>query len=168
MASQLQIRQEITDRILEALTSGRLLSWRKPWNADGNCGSPCNVVTKKAYTGINPLLLEVAASRHGFSSTWWATFRQWTELGGTVMRRPAKRSAGSLGDSHRVLHARRQKQVDEDGEEVDEKFFLLRSYTVFNLDQVHGEHLDHLRGTAFQDSTRRRFLGGPGMLLAVR
>ena len=32
-----------------------------------------------------------------------------------------------------------------DGEEEEKDIFFLRTYTVFNVDQVEGEHLDHLR-----------------------
>src|SRR5262249_13858521 len=118
MTSQ-QIRQTITDRIVEALKSGQLPPWRRPWNADDNCGSPGIVVTKKPYSGINPLLLEVTGSRYGFHSKWWATFRQWAELGATVMRRPANVRQGQWGAQIVYCTPVRKKQVDEDGEEIE-------------------------------------------------
>ena len=34
---------------------------------------------------------------------------------------------------------------DEDGDDEEQKFFFLKTYTVFNVDQVLGSHLDQLR-----------------------
>jgi hypothetical protein len=33
----------------------------------------------------------------------------------------------------------------EDGTEEEDKFFVMKTFTVFNLDQVEGDYLDHLR-----------------------
>ena len=40
MRSQTEIRQQITDTIIEALTNGNLPPWRKPW-AIRKCGDWC-------------------------------------------------------------------------------------------------------------------------------
>ena len=74
MPSQNEIRQRITSTIVEALKSGGLPPWRRPWAADPNAGFPANVVSKKKYRGINPLLLEIAAMQHGLKGKWWATY----------------------------------------------------------------------------------------------
>ena len=82
MPSQNEIRQRITSTIVEALKGGGLPPWRRPWAADPNAGFPVNVVSKKKYRGINPLLLAIAAMRHGLKGKWWGTYNQWKELGG--------------------------------------------------------------------------------------
>src|SRR5687767_490929 len=51
---------------------------------------------------------------------------------------PRARAAWPVGHSDRVLPPLTRKDTDENGEEVEERFFVLRSYTVFNLDQVAG------------------------------
>ena len=77
MSNQNEIRQRITDQIVAALKDGtKLPPWRKPWRTDANAGHPTNVVSKRGYTGINPLLLDLAATRHDLKSKWWGTFRQ--------------------------------------------------------------------------------------------
>src|SRR5512144_1457857 len=98
MPSQNDIRQTVTDQILAALESGSIPPWRRPWAVGGkNSGSHANVVTKRSYRGLNPILLDLASERHGFSSRWWGTFRQWQTLGGKVMARPSHMPPGKWG-----------------------------------------------------------------------
>jgi antirestriction protein ArdC len=144
MPSQSEIRQQITNQIIAALESSKLPPWRKPWRSDANAGHPCNVLSRNRYSGVNPLLLEIAAERHGLQSKWWGTFRQWEQLGGRVKKRPADVPPGSWGTSIVFCKPVTKAEIDEDGEEVEEKFWVLRTYTVFNLDQVDGP-FDHLR-----------------------
>lgn len=68
MASQQRIRESITDQIVAALESGDIPPWRRPWKVGPNAGFPANVVSKKAYRGINPILLDMAAALHNLSS----------------------------------------------------------------------------------------------------
>ena len=143
MAGNIQIRQEITDRIITALESGNLPPWRQPWVHDRNAGFPRNVVSQRSYSGVNPLLLAVAAERHRLQSRWWATFRQWDELGGKVMRRPDDVLPGEWGTKIVFCAPIKKKKVSANGDEVEDRFFMLKTYTVFNADQVEG--VDHLR-----------------------
>lgn len=109
-----------------------------------NSGHPCNAVSRRRYTGINPLLLEIAAHRHGLQSKWWGTFRQWSDLGGQVKRRPADVPPGQWGTNIVFCRPVSKKTTGDSGEETEDKFFVLRTYTVFNLDQVEGP-FDRLR-----------------------
>src|ERR1700733_14593849 len=97
MSTQTEIRQRITNQIIEALKSGKLPPWRQPWASNPNAGFPANVVSKRHYTGVNPMLLQMAAQKHGFKSKWWGTFRQFESLGGRVMHRPADVQQGQWG-----------------------------------------------------------------------
>jgi len=72
------------------------------------------------------------------------TFRQWEALGGRVNRRPEHVPPGQLGTAIVFCKPVTKKDTDENGEEVEDKFLVLRTYTVFNLDQVTGP-FDHLR-----------------------
>ncbi|WP_339684949.1 ArdC family protein [Gimesia maris] len=141
MSTNQQIRSEITNQIISSLESGYLPPWRKPWSSDRNAGMPKNVVSGDLYSGVNILLLQIASERHGFQSRHWGTFKQWQELGGKVMRRPSHVSQGKWGTKI-VFCKPVKKQKDHDEEET---YFLLRTYTVFCVDQVEGEHLDYLR-----------------------
>ncbi len=76
------IRQEFTNQIIDALKKGTV-PWRKPWVNDPNFGMPMNVISKKRYQGINTLLLNM---EQDYESKYWATFKQWQSLGGSVKR----------------------------------------------------------------------------------
>lgn len=144
MATQDQIRNDITNQIIEALEKGDTVPWRQGWLGTKNGGRPANVVSKKSYSGINALLLSMHRQRHGFRSRWYATYRQWQDMGGQVMRRPA--DVQDWGCSI-IYYCPITKTVTDPttGEETEEKYPLLRQYYVFSIDQVEGDHLDHLR-----------------------
>ena len=116
-----------------------------PGGSDKNAGFPANVVSKKPYRGINPILLDVASARHNLTSKWWATFNQWKGLGGKVMRRPADVPEGQWGTTIVFWTPVTKTEKDAEGDEKTDRYFVMRSYTVFNVDQVEGDHLDHLR-----------------------
>ena len=91
MPSQTEIRQRVTDSVIEALRNRDLRPWRTPWASHPNGrGLPCNAVSHRSYSGLNPLLLNLHARRHGFKSRHWATFDQWRDMGASVMNRPAE------------------------------------------------------------------------------
>jgi antirestriction protein ArdC len=66
MPSQSEIQESITARIIEGLQNG-IVPWKKPWRNDPNCGTPANVVSRRNYSGINPVLLDLATQENGFS-----------------------------------------------------------------------------------------------------
>lgn len=136
-----KIRSEITNQIITALESGSLPPWRKPWSSDHNAGMPKNVVSGDLYSGVNPLLLQLASEKHRFQSRYWGTFKQWEQLGGKVMRRPSLVPKGQWGTKIVFCKAVTKKK----GHDEEETYFLLRTYTVFCIDQVEGVHLDYLR-----------------------
>jgi antirestriction protein ArdC len=144
MTSQTQLRAAITQQIVTALEGGDLPPWRRTWRADHNCGSPCNVVSRQSYSGLNPLLLSIAGEKYGFESRYWGTFDQWKNIGGQVRARPADVAPGQWGTKIIFCRPVTKTTVKEGGEEVDSKFFVLRTYTVFCLDQVDGP-FDRLR-----------------------
>jgi antirestriction protein ArdC len=146
MPSQNEIRQNITDQIIQALQSNALPPWRKPWSGTENTGHPCNVVSRKKYSGVNPIALNIAATRHELTSKWWATYRQWEAIGGQVKRRPTDVPPGKWGTQIVFCKPVKKSKLGEDGETTEDKFWILRMFTVFNLDQVDGP-FDHLRAS---------------------
>jgi antirestriction protein ArdC len=144
MPSQSEIRQSITEQIVAALAAGTA-PWRRPWSSDPCAGAPKNAVSNKNYSGVNPLLLHIAAQRHGFKSRYWATYRQWTELGAQVISRPSHVPAGEWGCQIVFCKPCRRIKTNVAQEESEERFWLLRTYTVFNVDQVSGSSVDRFR-----------------------
>jgi len=145
MATQEELRQSITRQIVEALKSGGVPPWRRPWGISPNSGFPTNVLSKRRYSGVNVLLLRMAAMTHGFSSKFWATFNQWTEMGGRIQKRPENVKPGHWGQN--IVFFTKVTRTETDpitGQEEETSFPLLKTYCVFNVDQVEGP-FDHLR-----------------------
>ncbi len=141
-----QIQEEITNKIVESLKAGTI-PWRKPWSTSPNCGAPTNIVSGKAYRGINAAaLLPLHQMEHGFTSKWYATWKQWSDLGARVTSRPASVKPGEWGCS--IIYYAPIKKTKEDpttGEEVEIEFAMLKTYCVFNAEQVDlPDHLRHL------------------------
>jgi len=145
MPSNSQLRQSITAEIVTAIENG-VKPWKRPWAKSPNSGRPANVASKKPYSGVNPLILQLHQFRHGLSSRWYATYRQWSDLGMSVKRRPDHVERGDWGA--RIVYFRPidKTKVDPDtGEEKEDRFFLMKSYVVFSADQVEGKGVDRFQ-----------------------
>jgi antirestriction protein ArdC len=112
----------ITDQILEKLKKG-VVPWHKPWSVSHG-GRPKNLVSGKAYRGINPMLLAFS----GYDSPYWLTYKQAAKLGGNVK----KGSKSTMVIFWKPL----EKENADTGK--TEKHFMLRYYRVFNSDQCEG------------------------------
>lgn len=124
-----KVYEMITDKILAELDKG-VIPWHKPWNAGS--GAHVNMVSGKPYRGINPFLLTISAMNGGFSSNYWMTFKQAKAKGGSVK----KGSAGTQVIFWKIMD--KKVEDEETGETEIKKSFILRYYTVFNLDQCEG------------------------------
>jgi len=122
----------ITDRIIAELEQG-VRPWFKPWNAGNTEGRITRPLrhTGEAYSGINVLLLWCEAVTRGFTSPTWMTFKQALEFGACVR----KGETGSM-----VVYAGRitRTGTDEKGEDSEREIPFLKSYTVFNVEQIDG------------------------------
>lgn len=125
--------RQVTDSIVAELEQGAA-PWLKPWRT-GSPGTgllPVNVATGREYRGINIPILWGAAHRQGFASSAWLTYRQAAAFGGQVRR-------GERGTS--IVFTKRIAKDAEDAvgdKEPKQGRSFLRSYTVFNVDQVDG------------------------------
>ena len=116
----------VTEKIINLLESG-VVPWRRPWTSTG---LPRNLVTKKAYRGINYFLL--SASK--FVSPFWLTMRQANELGGSIR----KGEESTIVTFWKIDDAKQDETEELDAEPKDEKSrrrFVLRFYRVWNLEQ---------------------------------
>lgn len=145
MPSQTQIRQQITDQIVSALKDGKTPPWRSPWVGHPNAGLPTNIVSSKGYRGINVLLLHLHQMRFGLKSRFYGTFNQWKGLSAYVKPRPSDVPPGQWGCSIIYFNRITKTERNAQGEEVEVQYPLLRTYTVFSIDQVEATHLDRYR-----------------------
>jgi len=118
--------QEFTDLVISMLESGKVAPWRKPWSS---ANGYCNAITKHSYTGVNVFMLMLSAEKNGFSSPYWATYKQVTEAGGQVI----KGSKGTTITFYKSL------EIEDETAADGKKFVPMRKFfTVFNLDQIEG------------------------------
>lgn len=129
-APRRDVAAEITNLIIEKLEAG-VLPWSRPWGLTGaggrplrHCGTP--------YTGINTLYLWAIGDARGYKSRTWMTYRQAEELGGQVRR-------GERGSLSVYFSSFSKTETDRvTGTEATKNIRFLRSYIVFNVDQIDG------------------------------
>lgn len=114
----------ITNKIIEQLETG-VIPWRKPWKA--GLEMPTNLDSKKAYTGINSMLLHCANT----DSPYFVTYKQAQKLGGNVKK-------GAKGYPVIFWKKSTYKKKDQEGNEIEENGFILRYYTVFSVSDCEG------------------------------
>ena len=132
------IAEEITNRILEDLEKG-VTPWEKPWKQGRGLPLPVNAATKKRYRGINVFVLWDEQEKRGFSSPAWITFNQAKGLKGNI--RKGEKGTGVV--FYKRLSKTKSLNLEDEVLLEEQSFWVLRTYTVFNLDQVEG--LDHLK-----------------------
>jgi antirestriction protein ArdC len=125
---------EVTQRIIGELEAGRC-PWVHPWSSAAAApGLPRNALTRRAYSGINILLLWGAVIERGYPGQSWLTFAQALGAGGAV-RKGEKGIAIVFAD--RFTPDAEKKRASESGEEPRRIPFLKR-FTVFNVAQCDG------------------------------
>jgi antirestriction protein ArdC len=113
------VAEIITDIIIKKLEEG-VCPWRKPWY--GSANAPRNLVTGKAYRGINAFLLACT----GFSSPYFLTFKQVSDKGGLI-----NKGASSFPV---VFWSNVTVEDHETGDEKNIPF--MRYYRVFSVEQT--------------------------------
>lgn len=125
----------VTRQIIAALEAGTP-PWVCPWRRDPQEMVPRNAASARPYRGINVLLLSLRLQACGYARNRWLTFNQARALGARVR-------AGEHGTS--VVFFKLHELDREPGAANDDApkvVPLLRSFTVFNVDQVEGLELD--------------------------
>ena len=124
------IYARITDRIVAELEKG-VRPWVQPWSAGNVKGRITRPLRHNGepYTGMNVLLLWSEGLARGYTSPIWMTFKQSLELGGHVRK-------GESGST--VIYASRftKTETDEHGGAVERDIPFLKTYSVFNVEQV--------------------------------
>jgi len=118
------IYQSVTDQILEWLDKGTV-PWRTPITGAGGDGMPKNLISNKAYRGVNAFLLAITTWIKGYESSYWITYKQAREKGGHV-RKGEKSTNVIFWKQHEI----------EDTKTNDKKIVpVLRHFNVFNIEQ---------------------------------
>jgi antirestriction protein ArdC len=112
----MNVYQIVTQRILESLDKGRI-PWVRPWDST----LPFNAVTKKAYRGINSMLL--------WGGPAYMTINQANKLGGKVK----KGTKAEIVTFYKIFD-----KINKDTGEPDGRTFVLRYYNVFQVQDIEG------------------------------
>jgi len=124
----------ITTRILVELENGTR-PWLKPWGGGdmATSGRPRPLrASGEAYRGINVLLLWIEAQASGFVSPSWMTYKQAQALGAQVRKGEHGATVVYYGDSSKTV------RDEASGEDREQAFRFLKTYTVFNVAQIDG------------------------------
>lgn len=119
------VAEIITSKITDALSKGELPPWKQTWKCFGHR----NLVSRKAYKGINPFLLDM----RGFRSPFWVTWNQAANLGGKIKVGEEKNYTIVVFFTMKLY-----KKEQSDGTSKEKKFPMLRYYRLYNLDQTEG------------------------------
>ena len=125
------VYQTITTQIVRSIEADAG-EFTMPWHRDVGNTMPTNSLTGNTYNGVNVIALWAAAELRGFTTGYWATYRQWNLLGGQVR----KGEKGSVV----VFYKQTDFEVSntETGEQENKSVLCARSSHVFNAEQVEG------------------------------
>lgn len=130
--ARIDLYTRVTDQIIADLEQG-VRPWLQPWNAAHAAGPITRPLraSGQPYKGINVLMLWTSAMTQHFASPIWMTFKQAKELNANVR----KGSKGSL-----VVYSDRitRTETTGDGEEQERDIYFMKSYSVFNVEQIDG------------------------------
>lgn len=113
-----KICEMVADRVLAELEKG-VAPWSQPWFGSNRFVSH---TTGKRYSLLNSLMLGKPGE--------YATFKQIAAEGGKVKKGAKSRPV--------VYWSPQKKMVEKDGEMVEQTYFILRYYNVFNLNDCEG------------------------------
>jgi antirestriction protein ArdC len=127
--------QKLCADLIACLEKG-VSPWRKPWSAQST-GQHRNPISGAAYSGANPLVLEVAMSLRGTDIPLWAGYGQLKSR--DLYPRKGSRAALILRPE---IH--RSEQTDENGVTTEYIWTSYKTVNVFNLADCEGEGIAQL------------------------
>ena len=125
--SNLDLYQTVTDQILAMLDTG-VVPWRSPILGRQSAGHPKNLESKKQYRGVNVFLLAFTAYVKGYGSSYWLTFNQAKQRGGSVKK----------GERSSLVVFWKQYETTDKQTGEPARIPVLRYYNVFNAEQMDG------------------------------
>ena len=112
---------EITQQVTAMLDQG-VVPWRSPILGRGSAGHPKNLESGKSYRGVNTFLLAFTAYAKGYESSYWVTFNQAKQRGGSVKK----------GEKSSMVVFWKQYETEDRQTHEPTRIPVLRYYNVFN------------------------------------
>lgn len=107
--------------------------WRQPWANGADPSTPLRS-DGQPFSGSNAWLLAFAGAERGYTSPFWFTFRQALAIGAPVAK--GARSALAILYKTRVVDGRDVADSSEAGEGEAKTLRYLKTYAVFNAEQL--------------------------------
>ena len=123
---------QITDQLVADIEAGAG-TWRMPWHALADAGTPTSV-DGRPYRGMNSVWLAMVAGAHGWTAGVWATYRGWQRHGAQV-RRGEKATQVVLW---KPTTPQATDTTPDDEQAGQRRRLLARAYSVFAAEQVDG------------------------------
>lgn len=120
------IYQEITDSIIAELEKGAT-PWVKPWSAPASADK--NIVTGKAYRGINRFITAMVSGIKGYDVPAWASLKQWNQLGARVKKDEK---------ATKIVYWSTAKDKKSEASGEDKYYQFAKAFYIFNVAQVDG------------------------------
>jgi antirestriction protein ArdC len=143
--------KHISDLIIEGLERG-VGPWSRPWTVlnpgyslgmsnvlDGSRPfNPCTNGKGRSYNGMNTWLLAITSQIHGWTDPRFCTFKQLAKNKWSIKEGQSKKDGGP-GPSDVFFWKVYEKETRTDSGEVKmNRFFTIKVYKVWNLDQLEG------------------------------
>lgn len=130
------LHTRITNTLVSQIEAGNI-PWLCPWDKKaartfGRGQMPYNATSGRQYSGVNVLILWGTALERGYKSSAWCTFKQAKDAGGSVR----KGEKATLVVFNKKLDVKERDKTT--GDEKTKTVWLLRSFLVFNIDQIEG------------------------------
>jgi antirestriction protein ArdC len=123
----MSVYQIVTNKILDALER-KIVPWKNPY-----IGVPHqNFFTRRPYSGINSLLLNIDTMEFNYESPYWLTWNQINEKGWTIK----KGAKSCIVTFWSPVNVNQTIDNDEDNQKEEKTRFVFRYYRVFNTSQI--------------------------------
>ncbi|HEY1747810.1 MAG TPA: zincin-like metallopeptidase domain-containing protein [Xanthobacteraceae bacterium] len=123
-----QLYESVTASIIADLQAG-VIPWTKPWKNGRMTGVlPHNGATNRAYNGINIVLLWAKRQEMNYTTANWMTYQQAHTVGAQVR----------AGEKSTTIVFTKKLAVKDKETEEDKSIRMLRTYSVFNENQIDG------------------------------
>lgn len=122
--------ETVTAKIVAMLESG-VRPWQQPWENRGGTVSLPIRANGEHYRGINVFILWIESQVKGYKSSQWMTYKQAQTLGGFVRKGEKSTCVCYYGSGSKTVE-------NADGETEKKGFRFLKTYCVFNVDQIDG------------------------------
>ena len=123
----------ITNELIEIIDRG-VLPWRKPWTVGGS-SMPLRQ-NGEPYQGVNNFLLTMRTMMAGYTSPYWMTLKQANDLDAKVIKGSKSSIVVYYGTAERG--GEEDAHNDDPDTEDPKSIPFMKSYRVFNADQIEG------------------------------